>query len=336
MSEDVGPTSSSTLDILSKISDMESMNSDLDIALCVPIYQPNDEFFTELKKFNSGQFKIGLIILETLSSPAEHERIIHSLKLLEDNFSYITIETIDKKDFNHSTSRNRLVKIAESADFLIFTTQDVVMPENACQVTFLEVSRMIQQNLNAVCFRHESPIFAMNFVFDNIFKNLPYDKYLNGTSKDIYWWSNNFAIYKKSNLQSLPFPESVSWAEDLAWAKLARQRKLRLRVITNVAIKHLNDDSVFVAYKRGIDNGKGIYEIANLLKEEPPHLTYRKDLFRAALGMTKLECRRAKVLHVPLLMYIQIIREMVPWSFQALGRIHKTKLLAKSEHNEFS
>jgi hypothetical protein len=227
-----------------------------------------------------------------------------------------------------------MIREVKDSDYLVFTTQDVKFNSD---INFSIVDTIAtMQSVGAVggCFRHESPIPAMNGVFDNIFKNLPYSSYLLGEWKYVNWWSNNFAIYHQSIIRKIPFPEPVTWAEDLAWAKQVSALGYPLLVTTKHSIRHLNHDSIASSFKRGLDNGKGIYEIAKFFSEPLPRLTLRGDLFRAVFGMFILELRYHKRKGSLMKNSRSVFYQLVIWFAQALGRITTTKKLGKGVFHE--
>jgi hypothetical protein len=299
------------------------------VTLCIPIYKPPLDFFNRLACLVVPQeLDVNLSLCETIEShilPANSQ----NLQILEGVFSTVDHYAITKDNFSHSRTRNEMVIRNQESNFLIFSTQDTFFPENFADLLLYSANRMEKQNLAGLCFRHESPIAEMNAVFDNIFKNLPYDSYLQGKTEDINWWSNNFAIYRSSVIKDYPFPSSVSWAEDLAWAKLVSMKGFRLAVASCYAIKHLNDDNLRSAYMRGLENGIGLIEVHNLIRRPYPNLTFKNDLFRAALGMCKIEILRSKRRKLNKIRLKGLIKTMLVWSAQAAGRIYVLKRIEK-------
>jgi hypothetical protein len=246
---------------------------------------------------------------------------IEDLIKLEEVFKKVNYFTINKSLFSHSETRNVMINRNFDADFLIFSTQDTIFPENFAELLHYSVDRMDKQKLAGLCLRHESPCVEMNAVFDNIFKNLPYDSYLESKTDGIYWWSNNFAIYRYSIISENPFPNSVSWAEDLAWAKLISIKGYPLAVTSSFSVQHLNDDSIKSAYRRGLENGIGLIEIHKLLGNDFPHLRFKVDLFRAALGMSRIEFLESNRRKINRISFGRLVKVMLVWSAQAVGRI---------------
>ena len=291
------------------------------LTLCIPIYRPPFEFVERLCDLEfSPDLELTLMLCETL----ENNQIQMNkdfIQRLKQNFSKVHYFTISKENFGHARTRNEMVSREHSSDYIIFSTQDTFFPQAFSDSLIYSVKRMESQNLAGLCFRHESPNLEMNAVFDNIFKNLPYDSYLGGKTDEINWWSNNFAIYRSSVIKEIQFPESVSWAEDMAWAKLVSNRGYKLAVTSSYAVKHLNDDTLKHAYSRGLENGIGLIEINNLFGKKRPVLNFKHDLFRAAVGMFKIEIRASQRRSINKVSLVRLVKVMLIWSSQAAGRI---------------
>jgi hypothetical protein len=225
-------------------------------SLCIPLFRPNEDFFSNLQSFLSQNFFIELIIIETIegnSSPNNKERIIQIATSFGVKLRY---QQCEKSEFTHGTSRNSLFELS-SCNFVVFVTQDIEFAPN------LELRSLISQfdtdGLDAISVRHytRSPVFTN--VFDQMFTTLSQIDYTNCQPRSVLWWSHNFAIYKRETILSLKFPE-ISFAEDLYWAKLARSNGFRLKIILNQGIVHQNLDSIGESYRRGILEAMGHFE----------------------------------------------------------------------------
>lgn len=291
------------------------------LTLCIPIYRPPLEFFERLCDLEfSPDLELTLLLCETLEIN-QIQINKDCIQRLKQNFANVHYITISKEDFGHARTRNEMVAREHFSEYIIFSTQDTFFPKAFSDSLIYSVKRMESQNLAGLCFRHESPSLEMNAVFDNIFKNFPYDSYLDGKTDEINWWSNNFAIYRSSVIREIHFPESVSWAEDMAWAKLVSNMGYRLAVTSSHAVKHLNDDTFRHAYSRGLENGIGLIEINHLFGKRPPVLSFKKDLFRAAIGMVKIEIRASQRRSINKVRLTRLVKAILIWSSQAAGRI---------------
>ena len=302
--------------------DETNCNHQDSITVCVPVYKPPLHFFQELEKFQSdAELEINLVLCFTLDEEISQEHLLSMTNSVKKNFSRIEIYSVRKEDFHHSKTRNFMVRKVPRSDYLLFTTQDVFFMPEISEALKYTITEMRKSNAVGACFRHESPVPAMNAVFDNIFKNLSSEKYLNCESEAVYWWSNNFAIYDYNVIVSIPFPEVVSWAEDLAWAKMVSKLGRKLLVTTKFKISHLNDDTITTAFRRGKENARGLYEVSSTSFEHIPTFSYSRDLFRAAFGMYKLEVkyhhRRGNLLSE----IFSISWKILLWAAQAFGRI---------------
>lgn len=302
------------------------------ISFCIPIFKPEKDFFDQLEFLLDSD--VGLIqeyvIVETESSYPCSESRLKSIFLgsLHAKLQYIKIQ---KNQFSHSTTRNLMANLAEST-YVVFTTQDVKFPLDFLDHLKLIPDKMSRLGISAVAIRHESSTSVMNDSFNNLTRKFSYESYYEGNPLGVNWWSNNFAIYNREELRALPFPESVSWAEDLAWAKLAVSRGHRLDLYTGTCVFHLNDDDLKTAWKRGKDNRRGIVELSNYLSLEIPKYTFLKEVLGPLVNYLRIEIRFAFINKRLLVSVIPLFKTLLIWSTQATSRYfysHNFKKLTK-------
>jgi hypothetical protein len=233
------------------------------ISFCIPIHKPEKEFFEQLEFLLESDIGIirEYVIVETESSYPSSESRLKSIFLRSPDIKLQYVK-IKKSRFSHSATRNMMARQAESI-YVAFTTQDVKFPLDFLEHLKLIPDKMSRLGISAIAIRHESATSVMNDSFNDMTRNFSCENYFEGNPLNLNWWSNNFAIYNREALCVLPFPDSVSWAEDLAWAKLAVARGHRLDLYTGTCVFHLNDDDFKTAWNRGKDNRRGMVELSS-------------------------------------------------------------------------
>jgi hypothetical protein len=297
---------------------IDSVNSG--ITICIPIYNPENYFFEQLEFLLSSKSSVinELVIVETASTSQTSEARLKSIfsQVTSVNLQYFIIK---KNQFSHSTTRNMMAKKAINT-FVAFTTQDVKYPVDFLEHLERMPTIMTARNLSGLAVRHESSISVMNESFNIQTRNFAFTGYFEGNPLAVNWWSNNFAIYNREVLLTLPFPVPVSWAEDLAWARLAVSRGHMLDIYTGTCIFHLNIDNARAAWYRGRDNERGIVELSSYLSLEIPRYGFFKDVvipfFSFLLKEMKFAFRNKHLISS----FSPIFKTLFIWSIQAFSR----------------
>jgi len=226
------------------------------ISVCIPIYAPHEDFFVKLALFLRNNNISELIIIETLDNSRVSRSKERLLKIANSQRISFKYSTCDKESFKHGNSRNDLFR-KTSSDYIIITTQDADLSYNVNLEVLL--AYFIENKLDALCLRHYSNSPLFEGIFEDMFAQLSLIDYTNCSAKSIGWWSHNFALYKQESVAALPFP-SISFAEDLYWAKEARERGLRLAIYFQQGVLHLNRESFGSSYSRGKLEALGHFE----------------------------------------------------------------------------
>lgn len=212
-------------------------------SVCIPVYRPDKKLSILLWNLIDRGLINEIVIIETLDFSPDPELQI-MLDTMRDNTEVqIKHDYIQKPMFNHSKVRNSLVSIA-SNETLIFCTQDIEIDE----LFDLKLILNDFKNYDALSLAHSSHLQSFSYIFKNMFDVICETEI--SSQSEVVWWSNNFAIYKKSLLIELPFP-NIDFAEDLYWAKLAARNGFKLKVSNVQLIAHLNNDTLASSFERG-------------------------------------------------------------------------------------
>jgi hypothetical protein len=226
------------------------------ISVCIPIYKPQEDFFVKLLVFLEKNIISELVVIETVDAFGSDTCEERLLKITNSLRISLIHSTCVKETFNHGKSRNDLFN-QTSCEYIIITTQDSDLTHNVNLEVLLDYFKL--NKLDALCLRHYSSSPLFDRVFEEMFTELSSIDYANCSASSIGWWSHNFALYIRESIELLPFP-SVSFAEDLYWAKLAREHGLRLAIFFQQGVVHLNRESLRSSYSRGKLEALGHFE----------------------------------------------------------------------------
>jgi len=132
-------------------------NSNKSVDLIIPVYKPDVNFLSVIKKMDKQHHKLNKIILihsldKDDKNPGETESIMRKITTLKRE-GIVEIHDIDKKDFNHGLTRNLGVSFSQ-ADYVMFMTQDA-FPADAYLVD--ELLRPFEDKGVAVTYGRQLP-----------------------------------------------------------------------------------------------------------------------------------------------------------------------------------
>jgi glycosyltransferase involved in cell wall biosynthesis len=213
------------------------------ISICIPVYNPDKKLTSLLQNLIQTGLIHEVVIIETIDKSSNDQLRADLHEIRKTTGVPIVHEFIKKIDFNHSKVRNSLISIAQN-DVLIFCTQDIEIDSS------FNLKSLVHEfeNFDALSIAHTSDVQSFSYIFKQMFNRISKSHY--SDSAEVVWWSNNFCIYRQSILKLLPFP-NISYAEDLYWAKSAVTQGFKLKVSDSQTIKHLNQDTIQEAFKRG-------------------------------------------------------------------------------------
>ena len=257
-------------------------NFEQDLAVCIPIYKPDGAFFKFLDELLSNSHQIRqLVVFETLDTQFDKSSEFELRLKMQNKELILNYRKIDRKDFHHAITRNEMMEEV-ICKYSLFSTQDA-------RIGSIKLDDIIQlcesENLDAICVRHEPPALAFRRSWEKMFSQVAHDY---AVTKNVGWWSNNFAIYRTDRLKQIPFPE-FPFAEDFHWAKMASKMGMHLSYSMRYFIIHLNDDSIKSAYYRGKQEAQSGILSAKFYGEALHKLSLTQWIKNVFLGTLRLD-----------------------------------------------
>lgn len=188
------------------------------VSVCIPTYNGGATIASVCAALKSQNFvDIELNIIDSGSSDL-------TLDIIRSYFKDANIQSISSTDFGHGKTRNDLA-VMSSCEHVFFLTQDAVPIDPMLLRSMVAV--MKDEECGLVFARHIANPLHGPFVFrdiENHFDNLlhhhalklgQYSKVSDAIKR---FSSDNCALYRKSELQKLPFAD-VPYGEDQIWAR---------------------------------------------------------------------------------------------------------------------
>jgi glycosyltransferase involved in cell wall biosynthesis len=258
------------------------------LSVGIPIYKPNVLFFDLISKLVSQHPSIEqYIIFETVDDFAQENSFELLQQLFRNTKSSLVYEIILKDTFHHSRTRNQIVTRSDT-EYILFITQDIILGN-------VDIANMLEaidrSNIDAGTVRHQPINYAFSKIWELMFANIAFAQMNSGS---ISWWSNNFAIYRVKTLLKLPFPD-FSFAEDYYWTRIANGMGFKLKYFMSESIRHLNQDSIDTAKKRGSLEAQAAYEAARYFGDPTHKIPRVKSLIRIVLMILRYEFRVSRL-----------------------------------------
>ncbi len=192
-------------------------------------------------------------------------------------FKFVHIVGIDPKTFNHGATRNLGVQHTRG-EFVVMTVQDAVASDEFWLETMIK--HFTDETVAGVCgqqivphhpdknphewFRPQSKptVKTVQFKSEADFNNLsPQDK------RTACGWDDVNVMYRKRVLNQIPF-ETVSFGEDMLWAKAALQQGHKLVYDYAARVNHYHFQFPDYTYKRVLISNLFIYKNFGLLRSK--------------------------------------------------------------------
>jgi len=186
-----------------------------------------------------------IIVLDSMSTDGTREilRRYHAVRVVD----------VDPASFNHGTTRNRGVQLADGADYVVFTVGDA----RAADSRWIErlLAGFDDENVAGVCGHqvvsaelHTNPVewtrpdsapavVKYHFADAAAFESLPAR-----VKRIVCSWDNVTAMYRRQALIDLPF-EPVTYCEDIVWANAAIRRGWALTYVNAAQVFHFHHET---------------------------------------------------------------------------------------------
>lgn len=172
----------------------------------------------------------------------------------------VSCKIINKKDFNHGGTRNDAVTMVDTADILIFLTQDAILNDEKALENIIKPFEY--SDVSAVCGRQLPHLDANPIARHARFFNYP-DSSCIKSKKDIpslglktVFMSNSFAAYRASVYKEMGgFPLHTILAEDMYMAAMMIKADYKIAYSAEAAVRHSHNYTPVEEFKRYFDTG---------------------------------------------------------------------------------
>ena len=224
------------------------------IAVIIPIYNPDDKFNRLLESLARQTEKFSVILIDSGTDKSYRA----CLKRL--NFSDIFIKDILSNDFNHGGTRQWGMNLYKDIEIAVFLTQDAILKDS------LSIERLVEiftQKEVGAAFGRQLP-HSNASIFARVAREFNYGK--NSYVYDFYdrkkygmktcFISNSFAAYRKSAMGKIGgFPINTILSEDMYAAARLLMAGYKVAYVSDACVYHSHNYTVFQEFRRYFDIG---------------------------------------------------------------------------------
>jgi len=235
------------------------------VDLIIPVYKPDNSFFTLLDQMLGQNVPLNKIIIMNVEQKF-FDRLMYSSKLSGEQ-KHLEIHHISKREFDHGKTRNQAAKLSD-ADYIMFMDQ-YSMPINYDLISNLLKPFEKDENI-AVSYARQVPReaspeyvkFIMRYFFspDSKVKSI---KDLENMGWSTYMCSNSCAIYRRSVFEKLGgFLNHAVMGEDVLFASKAINEGYKISYTADAVV--VNDYS---GYEKECE--KKFFDVAVSMAKHP-------------------------------------------------------------------
>jgi len=226
------------------------MKLNFKIALLIPTLNASEKWLDTLNSVNEQSLKdLNKIIIDSGSTD-------NTIPLARQ--FYFNVIEIDKADFNHGKTRQRLIDLSGDADICIFLTQDAILasPDSIANIVSVfddpEIGMAYGRQLPH---KNAQPleIHARLFNYPDESNIRSFDE-KDSMGFKVFFCSNSFAAYRKSALAAVGgFPSQSIMGEDAIVAAKMLSGGFKKAYVANATVYHSHSYTLTEEFKRYFD-----------------------------------------------------------------------------------